>query len=266
MTATRFDTLSVDSIDVSDENVRKHNIDEKLDDLAENIKTNGLLQPVVVYQDPQSKRYKLIVGQRRFLACRDRLGWRTIPARILAPPDSTQAALLSFSENIHRLDLEYQDKMAAAARLLNQLGSVKKVAKALGVSDPTVRNYLGYAGVPDALKTMVDEGKISATTALNIARTIPDEHKAVEIAKQVRDVQSADRKRLLIELAKENPTISADEVSLLIKKAKVTKVTIHLTARVAQALEAACTQYNSEPEDVARNAVEVWLEKERFLE
>lgn len=260
-----FQYIPVHEIDISDSNVRKDNVEEGLDELAQSIQAYGVLQPVVVYRNKEKQRYELVIGQRRLLACRDKLGLKEIPARILDVKDETQVAILSFSENIHRLDLEYRDKMAVATRLLADLGSVKEVAAALGVKEQTVRNYLGYAGVPERLKELVDGGKITATTALNIARKIPDEARAVEIAKKVTEQPSGDKRTLLVDLARENPSKSAAQVSQLVMKARFKNITIHLTSRVAEALEGACKRYESEPEDVARNALEDWLERERLL-
>lgn len=260
-----FREIPIADIDVSHLNVRKENVQEGLNDLAASIDAHGLLQPVVVFWDAEKDKYQLIIGQRRFLACRDKLRMRRIPARIISLKNDTEAALLSFSENIHRLDLEYRDKMAVATQLLAHLKSVKKVADALGVSGQTVRNYLGYAGVPDAVKAFVDEGKISASTAIRIAKSVPDEEKAVEIAEKVHEELTDDKRRLILDIAKDNPEKSASEVASIAKRQKFKSITVHLTPKVAQAIQLACTEYTTEPSDLAQNALEEWLRRENFL-
>jgi len=258
----RYEELPIASIEVSRANVRKTGQHEGLDELARSIKEIGLQQPVVVHQ--QGDKYSLIIGQRRFLACQ-KLGMERIPALIRPVSNETEAAIVSFSENIHRLDLNYRDKMRAAIELRKRLKSIAEVAKHLGVTGQTVRNYLGYEGVPEQLKEMVDRGDIGATTAMSIARSVPDEKKAVEIAKKVKEVPSSDRRRSIIDVARENPDRSASEVVGIAKKLRFTKITLNLTPRIAQALETACHDYRHEPEDIANSALEDWLGKRGFL-
>ena len=262
MKPVKYDQIPIDQIEISPYNVRKSDIKD-IDELAASIKEHDLLQPIVVYKD--RGKYLLLIGQRRFLACKDKLKWVKIPAFIVQIEDETEAALVSFSENIHRLDLNYKDKMRVATLLLNNLKKVGKVAKALGVTDQTVRNYLGYQAVPEELKKMVDERKISARTASEIARNIPDEGKAIQIAKEVYEEPSTDRRKGIIETARENPSLSAKEIKKKAQKIKYTKVTLHLTSRIADALESACEDYTSEPQEIGRMAIEEWLNQRGFL-
>ncbi len=258
-----FQEIPIASIEVSPANVRKIDVQEGLDELMQSIReTQGLLQPIVVYE--KNHKYYVIIGQRRFEACK-RLGLQKVPALIRQVNNETEAAILSFAENIHRLDLSYRDKMQAAMYLRKQLKSIDKVAEQLGVTSQTVRNYLGYEGVPEQLKGMVDNGDISATTAMSIARSVPDEKKAVEIAKKVKEVPSSARRRNIIDVARENPDRSASEVVGMAKKVKFTKITLDLTPRISQALEAACRDYRHEPKDIANSALEEWLGKRGFL-
>lgn len=258
----RYEELPIASIEVSPTNVRKEDVEEGLDELAQSIKEIGLQQPIVVCRD--GAKYKLIIGQRRYLACK-KLGMTEIPALIRHISDDTEATIISFSENIHRIELGYGDKMRVAIQLLSKLKSVSKVAAAIGVSQQTVRNYLGYAGVPDGLKDLVDRGRISAQTAMAIAKSIPDEQKAVKIAEKVREIPTTERRRRLIEIAKENPARSVPEIVKLAKRQKFGQVTLDLAPRLAEALESACREYKGEPTDIATEALEEWLSKRGFL-
>lgn len=138
----KFDEhLPLDKIDISISNVRKTNLEEGIEELAKSIEEIGVQQPIQVFEKPDG-RFELIIGQRRYLACK-KLGLKKIPALIITvKKDETEATIKSFIENIHRLDLEYRDKMQAAIELLNKFGSISKVADHLGVSAQTVRNYL----------------------------------------------------------------------------------------------------------------------------
>lgn len=259
-----YDEIEMDKIDVSSWNVRRSKRDEGLDGLAGSIEKIGLQQPIVVYEK-EDGRYELIIGQRRYLACK-RLGHKEIPALITPLEEETDATIRSFSENIHRLELEYRDKMAVATELLARLGSVGKVAEILGVSSQTVRNYLGYAIVPEAMKEMVEEGKLSATTARRIAVGIPDEERAIRIAKAVKEKVRAKDRRKVVEIARESPDQSPEEIIRKFKTRKFSQVTVDLTPMISEALERACNEYRTDAEGIALEAVEEWLTKRGFVE
>jgi ParB family chromosome partitioning protein len=264
MKKMKFDYLPLSKIDVGLSNVRKSNVEEGIDELANSIKEIGVQQPVVVLEK-EDGRFDLIIGQRRYLACK-KIGLKDIPALITTVKDQTEATVKSFSENIHRLDIEYRDKMQVATELLNKFGSVKKVASQLGVSEQTVKNYLGYSAVPEKIKKLVDDRKLSASTAIRIAKNIQDEDQAVRIAEKVREIPRSEDRRKIIDIAKENPKKTVSEVEKIMKGQKFKQITIDVTPRVSTALERACNEYRSDAEDITLEALEEWLTKRGFIE
>jgi ParB family chromosome partitioning protein len=254
--------LPLANIDISPLNVRKIVTEENLEELGQSIKEIGIQQPIVVF--PEGDRYKLIIGQRRYLASQ-RIGKKHIPAIIVEKENDTEATLASFSENIHRAELDYRDKMHVAMQLLKMLGDVSKVAKRLGVSQATVKNYLGYSAVPDEIKDMVSEKKLSASTAVRIAQNIPDKKMAINIAKKVMDTTSGRDRLLLIDAAKDNPNKNVTEISKIAEAAKRHKITLDLTPKVAEALDEASRITNNDRISIATWAIEEWLDKRGFL-
>ncbi len=256
--------IPLDQIDVGRINVRKSNIEEGIDELRKNIEEIGLQQPIVVYQKPDM-RYELIIGQRRYLAFK-RAGMDKISAILTSIKNDTDAILRSFSENLHRLDLEYGDKMQAAIVLLDEFkGSIKDVAHRLGVSQQTVKNYLGYSAVPDKIKQMVDDGKLGATTALRISKYIMDDDLAIKVAKKIQSLPRGSDRSLLIDIARENPDKQIKELNGMAKKLR-RKITIYLTEKLYMALAQASKEVKSEEEDVVKEAVEEWLKKRGYIE
>lgn len=263
MKKLKFEYLPLEKIDISLLNVRKANLDEGIDELASSIREIGVQQPVVVFQK-EDNRYELIIGQRRFLACK-RVGLREIPALITTVKNETDVTIKSFSENIHRLDLEYQDKMKVATALRNKFGSIDKVAEHIGVTPQTVRNWLGYADVPEDMKKKVDEGKLSPTTALRIWRNIPNSKQAVKIAELIEETPRSEDKGIIIDVARENPGKSKHEIAKIAKE-QMRKITIHVTERIYEALLQASKEYQSDKENVIKEVLEEWLKKKGFTE
>lgn len=262
MPKIKLEHIPIDRIDISKLNVRKTQREKGIGELAKSIEEIGLQQPIVVYK--KGGRYKLIIGQRRYRACK-KLGWKEIPAIIRTIKSETEATIASFSENIHRLDLRYRDKMEVSTALLNKFGTVYQVAKHLGVTPQTVRNYLGYAIVPEAIKKMVDEKILSASTAMRIARNIPNEKLAVRIAEKIIEVPRSEDRRNIIDAARENPSKKMEDIFKIAEKKKFSTITISLTLRVAGSLEQACREYGISRKDLAVEALEIWLQTRGFL-
>lgn len=257
-----YEVIRVDKIDISDFNVRQTELDKEIERLAESIEDIGILQPIVVYRD--GDRYKLIIGQRRYRAFK-KLGKNEIPALITTVDDEREAVIKSLSENINRLEINYRDKMRLAGALLSKLGNPEKVADYLGVVEQTVRNYLGYAGVPETIKERVDEGKLSATTARRIVKRITDEKKAIEVAEKIKELKRSEDRLTVIEVAEENPDKTIEEVVDLAKERKRESYTINLTQRIAEGIKRAREKYRSSAEEIIVVALEEWLVNKGFV-
>src|SRR6266550_7873068 len=180
--------LPMAKIEVGSTNVRRREITADLDTLARSLDEIGLQQPLVV--QPRNGRFEVLVGQRRFLAAK-KLGWSEIASLVPDPPfDETTAVIVSLSENVHRRDLEPQDKAEAIDFLLGQFdGSVQRVAEELGLSEPTVRKWRGYRAVPESLRQLVREKQISAPVAIKISQSLPDEDRALRVARHIAEHQ-----------------------------------------------------------------------------
>ena len=260
----QVELLPLEELDISEFNVRRREITADLDDLAKSMDSYGLYQPIVV--TPKGDRFAVVVGQRRYLAAKQ-LGWDQMPALVLSQPtERVQATLLSLSENIQRRDLSAQDKSEAIVYLRKQLGSAGAVAEAIGVTTQTVRNWLGYAAVPDPIKEYVHKGGLTRDQATRIARHVDDKETAIEVARRVSDTPvKKDRDRIL-ESAKELPGRSAATILRRADHKRVLKeITFVLPESSALAMERAENDRGTEANDIAMNATTGWLQDNGYL-
>jgi ParB family chromosome partitioning protein len=138
----------------------RHDFDPvELEELAQSIRANGVLQPVLVYED--GGLYTLIAGERRWRACQ-LAGQKTIPALLRPRPDEAGMMRLALLENIQRQDLHPLDLASGFRELIEEHGMTQEeLGQALGMSRPAVSNLLRLNKLPTVIKVSLKEGKIS---------------------------------------------------------------------------------------------------------
>jgi ParB family chromosome partitioning protein len=220
----------------------------------------GQQQPIVV--EPKNGHYRIVIGQRRYLAAKQ-LGSQSLLAIVLPTAlRDDQRALVSLSENLQRRDLDPEDKSEAFAALLDRLGSVAAVAEALGTTTGTVRKWLGYRAVPDRVKDLVNERRLTVPTAIRIARSTEDDTQALEIAKEFATLKPVgeERERLLAAI----DDYADRPIPVILQKAREAKyrsqITFVLPDQWAAALERVADEEGRDPADIAREATIEWLQ------
>jgi ParB family chromosome partitioning protein len=127
-------------------------------ELTASIEASGLLQPVVVR--PRNGKFELIAGERRWRAIQ-RLGWAKIPAVVKDVDDQTLLTL-ALIENLQRNDLSAIDEAAGYRRLGEEFNLPQaEIARLVGRNRSTVANLLRLLKLPEEVKTLVQEGKLS---------------------------------------------------------------------------------------------------------
>ena len=137
------------------------NFDEKsLNELAESIKKNGVLQPILVRKLADETSYEIIAGERRFRASQvARL--ETIPV-IIKNIDDSQALEIALIENIQRENLSPIEEAEGYNRLKNEFNyTQEQLASLLGKSRSHVANMLRLLTLPQEVKEMLNNGLIS---------------------------------------------------------------------------------------------------------
>lgn len=150
--------LPVDEIVPSPYQPRTLFDDERIEELAQTIKTHGIIQPIVVRL--RDGKYEIIAGERRYRAVR-KLGMETIPAIIREINDS-QAASIALIENLQREGLTSIEEAIAYQKLieLHQL-TQESLAQRLGKSQSTIANKIRLLQLPDEVKSALMERSIS---------------------------------------------------------------------------------------------------------
>ncbi len=130
---------------------------ETLEELAESIRTQGLVQPIVVR--PLGDGYELIAGERRWRAAQ-MAGMHEIPAIIKDVPDQAAAAM-ALIENIQRENLNPLEESQALQRLIDEFGLThQQTADSVGRSRTAVTNLLRLLDLEEPVKALLDEGKL----------------------------------------------------------------------------------------------------------
>lgn len=155
-----FAELPLDSITPNPRQPRDVFDEDLLAELVTSIKEVGLLQPVVVRQLGPD-RYELIMGERRWRACRQ-AGLEAIPAIVRATEDE-KLLLDALLENLHRAQLNPLEEAAAYDQLIEEFDCTKEqLADRIGRSRPHVSNTLRLLKLPPAVKRRVAAGVLSA--------------------------------------------------------------------------------------------------------
>ncbi len=155
---------------------------EALEDLAHSIKTQGVVQPILVRPVGKGDKYEIIAGERRWRAAQ-LAGLHEIPV-VLRQIDDQTAMCMALIENIQREDLNPLEQAQGLARLLDEFGMTHEgIADAVGRSRSTVSNILRLLDLNNEVQRMLSAGKLEMGHARAILG-LPD-NKQAEAAKQV---------------------------------------------------------------------------------
>ncbi|ACT69000.1 ParB/RepB/Spo0J family partition protein [Neorickettsia risticii] len=150
--------LKLSEVDVNDFQPRKVFDEASIAELEESIKKNGLIQPIIVRKF--GERYKLVAGERRLRAMRN-LGEETIPSivREFTDKSSLEVAIV---ENIQRKDLTPLEEAEAYKRLIDEFNYKHvELAGIVGKSRSHVTNHLRILSLPERVKELLEENRIS---------------------------------------------------------------------------------------------------------
>ena len=156
---------------------------EELTELEESLKASGLLQPITVRRRQGREGFELIAGERRLRAA-TKLGWREIPAIIKETDDKTLLTL-ALVENLQRTDLNPIEEAEGYHRLSREFGlTQQEIAQTVGKDRTTVANMLRVLQLPPAVKSLLQQGKLSLGHA-KVLLGLNDEAEITALAQKI---------------------------------------------------------------------------------
>ena len=183
---TKTDSPSVSDIAIEDLSPgqfqpRKKMYKSTLEELAESIKEQGVLQPLVVRRQA-SGRFEIVVGERRWRAAQI-AGLSTVPA-IVRELDNDESAKIALIENIQREDLNALDQARGLQRLQREFNlSQEALARSVGKSRPSVTNLLRLLNLVPEVQALLEDSKIEMGHARALLSA--DQNKQLQLANEV---------------------------------------------------------------------------------
>ena len=190
------ESIRISDIEPRRDQPRKTFEREALEVLADSIAAYGVLQPIIVRENPIAEgTYEIIAGERRWRASK-MAGLTEIPA-VIFDGDELKAAQVALIENIQREDLNPVEEAMGYGALIDKFGlTQEQVSKQVGKSRPAIANMLRLLDLPKEVLEMLKEGTISAGHARALLGLDSEElmieyaNKIVERSLSVREVES----------------------------------------------------------------------------
>ncbi len=174
--------IDIDLIDSNPEQPRTVFSEVKLEELAQSIRENGLVQPILIRRKGDG-RYQLIAGERRWRAAQ-RVGLQRVSA-IIRHIEDDKLLEIALIENIQRQELNPIEEAVAYQRLMDVLGHTQEeVAKRVGKDRSSVANYVRLLRLPLSVQKMLEEEQLS----MGHARALLGLDQQEEQAKLAREV------------------------------------------------------------------------------
>ena len=176
--------IDLGELDPNPDQPRKSFDEESISQLADSIREQGVLQPLLVVASGNG-RYRIVAGERRFRASRA-AGLKTVPC-IIKDLDVIHEMEIALIENLQREDLNPIDAARGIRALMNQCGyTQEKVGVRLGKSRTAVTNILRLLSLSDEVTDMVRDGRLSAGHARVLAG-IKDSGEQIRLAQKAVD-------------------------------------------------------------------------------
>lgn len=173
--------ININDIKPNKDQPRKSFDEDKINELADSIKENGLIQPIILRKS--GKGYEIVAGERRWRACR-KAGIKEIPCIVKELTDE-QNMLIAIIENMQREDLNPIEEAEGISQMITVFGMTQEqVSKSVGKSRPYITNVLRLLKLPEEIQIMVSEGRLTSGHARALVG-LTSSKKQIELAKKI---------------------------------------------------------------------------------
>ena len=223
---TSTNEIDVDLIEPNPDQPRSRFTESALDELAQSILANGIVQPIVVRR--KGNRYEIVAGERRWRAAQ-RAGLRRIPAAVKDVSDD-KLLELALIENIQREELNPIEEAAAYRKLIDNIGLTQEaLAASVGKDRTLIATSLRLLKLPADIQRLIEEGKLSAghgrallltddiSVQRRVARSIIERSLSVRVAERIVRNSGQRRRKSIIKKPEEpakDPNFAAAETKL----------------------------------------------------
>jgi ParB family chromosome partitioning protein len=187
--------VDLDLLAPNDQQPRVQMDDAKLEELAQSIRANGIIQPILVRRTGAT--YRIIAGERRWRAAQ-RAGLHKVPVVVREVPEGSEQQLLELAlvENIQRENLNPIDEALAYQRLADEFGlTQEQIAAAVGKDRSSVANFIRLLKLPDEVRASLVAGELSmghARALLALSDAAAQRHAAREVIARTLSVRDAE--------------------------------------------------------------------------
>lgn len=231
--------IDLDLIEPNSEQPRTRFTEANLEELAQSIRANGVVQPIVVRR--RGLKYQLVAGERRWRASQ-LAGLQKIPAMVKEVPDE-KLLELALIENIQRQELNAIEEAKAYKKLIETVGLTQEMlAERVGKNRTVITTFLRLLKLPDDVQKLVEEEKITAGHGRALLM-VDDADKQRRVANSVIEMSLSVR-----ETEKAVKRLVRDENETIVKKQVVSKIDANVKAAETKLRRRFSTQVSIVPD------------------
>lgn len=268
MEEEKFDYINIEDCFVSSMNIRKSMF--RLDELISSIKNVGLIDPIIVRPSDahKNKKWEVIAGQRRYLATKD-AKQEKIKALIMNVDDE-KAILISLSENLQKEEVDPIDIANGIKKLIgleqkktgcNKETAEENVARKLGKTIRTIKQYLDFLGTTDEIKNTVSKGRLGVSdTSKFVSELEPEEQKFLAETIEEENLTKTKTRKLLQYTSKKPKNKFKSSVKEFVEE-QVIPITLNIPNKIFKKLDSYAQEHNTEVEELALKILKEWVAK-----
>lgn len=201
-----YSEISITAVEPSRHQPRRTFEEAALRELADSIRSEGLLQPIVVRK--VGEKYQLIAGERRWRACQ-LLGLKTVPARVVEASDAS-AAVMTMIENLQRTDLNPVEEALGYASLVRDFSLTQEgIAERVGKARATVTNAMRLLTLDREVQGYLAKGLLSTGHAKVLLGLVEDASRVLLARRAIEDGWSVRELEIQSRRLKQETTVRA---------------------------------------------------------